>query len=280
MEGVPDQATTFNHERMELTAAFATEWARKNPDVSVEAMSDGTLRMTLKTTPLPQVDDNESEWRNHAGDIERGLVDILGDLGIPVRPGTICRIPACVEEWREPARKAIAALSRERNTFAELQAADDEVAQWKATSATVQAALDKARTEIDRLKRTHAEDERVLVEAHAREMADITRRHADTAASLAEVMHERDQFRSRLSLAEAALRLLEPAKAAERPVSLRDALLVDTCHEATLYLGPAPGELCVVVGLRDGKTLDDVQRVLAECGRPAGTYSLREVRSP
>jgi hypothetical protein len=73
------------------------------------------------------------------------------------------------------------------------------------------------------------------------------------------------------------MRLLEPAKTIERPVSLRDALLVDTCHEATLYLGPTPGDLRVVVVLRDGKTLDDVQRVLAECGRPAGTCSLREV---
>jgi hypothetical protein len=284
MEGMPDQATTFNHERMELTAAFATEWARKNPDVSVEAMSDGTLRMTLKTTPLPQVDDNESEWRNHAGDIERGLVDILGDLGIPVRQGTICRIPARVEEWRDPARKAIAALSREHNTFAELQAADEEVAQWKATLATVQAALDKARVEIDRLKRTHADDERALVEAHSRELRTETEKRVSIANAMSSVIRERDEaakevadLRSRLSLAEAAMRLLEPAKTIERPVSLRDALLVDTCHEATLYLGPTPGDLRVVVVLRDGKTLDDVQRVLAECGRPAGTCSLREV---
>jgi hypothetical protein len=239
MEGVPDQSTTFNHERMELTAAFATEWARKNPDVSVEAMPEGTLRMTLKTDPTNHVD----------------LADPL---------------------------------------LAELQAANTRIANLQAEAASsanflnaTSAELSKSRAEIDRLKRTHADDEHALVEAHSRELRTETEKRVSIANAMSSVIRERDEaakevadLRSRLSLAEAAMRLLEPAKTIERPGPLRDILLKDTCHEATLYLGPAPGELCVVVGLRDGKTLDDVQRVLAECGRLVGTYSLREVRSP
>jgi hypothetical protein len=236
MEDVPDQSTAFNRERMELTAAFATEWAHKNPDVSVEAMPEGTLRMTLKTDPTNHVD----------------LADPL---------------------------------------LAELQAAHTRIANLQAEAASsanflnaTSAELSKARAEIDRLKRTHADDERALVEAHARELRTETEKRVSIANAMSSVIRERDEaakevadLRSRLSLTEAAVRLLEPTKTIERPGPLRDILLKDTCHEATLYLGPAPGDLRVVVVLRDGKTLDDVQRVLAECGRPAGTCSLREV---
>lgn len=128
--------------------------------------------------------------------------------------------------------------------------------------------IDNLRREVVATKRKHAEDDRALVEAHARELREAKEAHAKEVADL------------RARLADLALVPAHVFKGPGPDESYRGTILRECAHECTIHIGPEVNEMRVVVGLRDGKTLDDVAAVLERMGRAPGTYSLREVKTP